>query len=231
MTGAAVMAAEAALFTGAGLVSVATRDPIAIVTRRPEIMARQVEDAGELGKLMTRASVVVLGPGLGMDDWGRTLLAEALTGALPLVVDADGLNLIAEMPLFRDDWILTPHPGEAARLLGDKAIQMDRPAAVQALIDKFGGTVLLKGAGTLIGSRDEMSLCPYGNPGMSVAGMGDVLSGVIAALVAQGLAPLQAARLGAVVHSLAADYLVDRQGERGLLATELLPEIRRLVNP
>ncbi len=231
MTGAAVMAAEAALFAGAGLVSVATRDPIAIVTRRPEIMARQVEDAGELRKLMTRASVVVLGPGLGIDDWGRALLAEALTGSLPLVVDADGLNLIAEMPLSRDDWILTPHPGEAARLLGEKAIQMNRPAAVRALIDKFGGTVLLKGAGTLIGSRDEMSLCPYGNPGMSVAGMGDVLSGVIAALVAQGLAPLQAARLGAVVHSLAADYLVDRQGERGLLATELLPEIRRLVNP
>lgn len=159
------------------------------------------------------------------------MCTEALTGSQPLVVDADGLNLLATAPLKRDDWVLTPHPGEAARLLEGAPVQPDRPAAVRLLVEKYGGTVLLKGAGTLIGCEESLTLCPYGNPGMSVAGMGDVLSGVIASLIAQGYPLPQAARLGAVIHSLAADYLADRQGERGLLATEMLPEIRRLVNP
>ena len=131
----------------------------------------------------------------------------------------------------RVDWVLTPHPGEASRLLRRRDIQADRPTVARELVQKFGGTILLKGAGTLVATDDELFLCPLGNPGMSVGGMGDVLGGVIAALIAQGLAPSEATSLAAVVHSLAADYLVDRQGERGLLATELLPVIRRLVNP
>ena len=107
---------------------------------------------------------------------------------------------------------------------------MDRLASVQQLQEKYGGVCLLKGAGTLIASRHDVRLCPYGNPGMSVAGMGDVLSGIIGGLVAQGLAIVDAACLGAIVHSLAADNIAARQGEGGLLATQLLPEIRRLLN-
>ena len=231
MVGAAIMAAEAALYTGAGLVTVATRNAAAIVARRPELMVLEVEAAEDLTALVTRATVVVIGPGLGLSGWSRDMCTEALTGSQPLVVDADGLNLLATAPLKRDDWVLTPHPGEAARLLEGAPVQPDRPAAVRLLVEKYGGTVLLKGAGTLIGCEESLTLCPYGNPGMSVAGMGDVLSGVIASLIAQGYPLPQAARLGAVIHSLAADYLADRQGERGLLATEMLPEIRRLVNP
>jgi NAD(P)H-hydrate epimerase len=101
---------------------------------------------------------------------------------------------------------------------------------VKQLQERYGGVCLLKGAGTLIASRHDVWLCPYGNPGMSVAGMGDVLSGIIGGLVAQGLDMDNAAGLGAIVHSLAADNIVARQGERGLLATELLPEIRKLLN-
>ncbi len=154
---------------------------------------------------------------------------------LPLVLDADGLNLLAQSPFSRSNWILTPHPGEASRLLAAPAalkppVQADRLAAVQALQSRYQGTVLLKGAGTLIANAAGTQLCPYGNPGMSVAGMGDLLSGTIGGLLAQGLGQLEAACLGAVVHALAADCVVASQGERGLLASELLPEIRRLIN-
>ena len=231
MTGAVMMAAEAALFAGAGLVSVATRDVSAILARRPEIMAREVHDVDVLRELISRATVVLLGPGLGIGEWGRALFDEVLSGTIPLVIDADGLNLLAQIPQKRVDWVLTPHPGEASRLLRRRDIQADRPTVARELVQKFGGTILLKGAGTLVATDDELFLCPLGNPGMSVGGMGDVLGGVIAGLIAQGLALSEATSLAAVVHSLAADYLVDRQGERGLLATELLPVIRRLVNP
>ena len=149
-----------------------------------------------------------------------------------MIVDADGLNRLSRMSsqsTRRDNWILTPHPGEARRLLG-KEVQMDRLASVKQLQQKYGGVCLLKGAGTLIAGHHEVWLCPYGNPGMSAAGMGDVLSGIIGGLVAQGLDMNDAACLGAIVHSLAADNIAARQGELGLLATQLLPEVRKLLN-
>ena len=110
-------------------------------------------------------------------------------------------------------------------------MQTDRIGAVRKIQKEYGGVVLLKGAGTLIASEDSLSLCPYGNPGMSVAGMGDLLTGIIGGLMAQGISSYDATCLGAVIHSLAADQLVEAQGERGMLATELLPVIRQLVNP
>ena len=237
MAGAALLASEAALYSGAGMVSVATRteNTTAIISRCPEVMARGTDAPEELEKLLARASVLVLGPGLGHSEWSQSVFERALASDLPVVLDADGLNLLAESPRRRENWILTPHPGEAGRLMDArektaKPVQEDRYAAVTAMQTAYGGCVLLKGAGTLIATADQIHLCPYGNPGMSVAGMGDLLAGTIGGLLAQGLDISEASKLGATIHSLAADQVVECQGERGLLATELLPVIRKLVN-
>ncbi len=232
MPGAVIMTAEAAIQSGAGMVTVATHPEniTPLIARRPEVMARGVTSIDALAPLLSRATVVVLGPGLGKSEWSQMLFNAVMGSDMPLLVDADGLNLLAESPIHRDNWVLTPHPGEAGRLLGRK-VQDDRHSAVRDLQTRYGGVALLKGAGTLIADGQGIGLCPYGNPGMSVAGMGDVLSGIIGGLMAQGLLPMDAAQLGAVVHALAADNLTGNQGERGLLATELIPEVRRLLNP
>jgi NAD(P)H-hydrate epimerase len=235
MAGAARMAGEAAARCGAGLISVATRAEHAAVQAavRPEVMFRGVENLSELGLLMARATVVAVGPGLGQGDWGQSLLEFVLDSDLPLVVDADALNLLAGRPLRRDNWILTPHPGEAARLLQATSAQIeaDRFTAVSELAIRYGGVCVLKGAGTLIASETSgLVVCTAGNPGMASGGMGDVLTGIIAALLAQGLPLPQAARTGVYLHGRAGD-LAAAQGERGLLATDLLPFLRGLVNP
>lgn len=230
MGGAIMMASESAIMTGAGLVSVATHPShvASLLARRPEVMPRGVRNKDELVSLFERCTVIVLGPGLGRDDYARMLFEAALETDKPVVLDADGLNLLSENPVRRENWILTPHPGEAGRLL-DRQVQEDRLSAVMELQQKFGGVALLKGAGTLIADGEQVSLVPYGNPGMAVAGMGDVLSGVIGSLLAQTGKPEFSTRLGAVVHSLAADNVAADQGERGLLATELVPEMRGLL--
>jgi NAD(P)H-hydrate epimerase len=183
--------------------------------------------------LLARATVVVIGPGLGTDRWAMGLLDAALNCPLPLVVDADALNLLASEPLPRGNWILTPHPGEAARLLGQTsaAIQADRFGAIRALQQRYGGTCVLKGAGSLVlpGTAAVPAVCMEGNPGMASGGMGDVLSGVIGGLAAQGLPLPEAACLGVVLHARAADRAA-AEGERGMLATDLLPHLRALVN-
>jgi NAD(P)H-hydrate epimerase len=235
MGGAARMAAEAAARVGAGLTSVATRAPHlpAITAGRPELMVSAVEDPGELEPLLNRATVIAIGPGLGRGAWSRALLSRVLESDRALVLDADALSLLAEEPLRREDWILTPHPGEAARLLGVKVaeVQADRYSAVAALRERYGGTCVLKGAGTLIHDAGPTGVCAAGNPGMASGGMGDVLTGVIAGLRAQGLERGQAARVGVCLHASAADRAAAQGGERGLLATDLCPELRRLVNP
>ena len=236
MSGAARMAAEGAARVGAGLVSVATRAAHAsmISSTRPELMCHGIEEAEALMPLLHRASVVAIGPGLGQGEWGRAMLACILESHLPLVLDADALNLLAVEPLRHDKWVLTPHPGEAARLLGCTAadIQQDRFSAVASLEASYGGITVLKGCGTLVlGGDGETSLCSEGNPGMAVGGMGDVLTGVIAALIAQGLGLREAARLGVVIHAAAADSAVVHDGERGLMASDLFSHLRRLANP
>jgi len=234
--GAARLAAEAAARCGAGLVTVATRaaHAIPLLATRPELMARGVESTDELGPLLERASVVALGPGLGRAEWGRALAAAVLARPLPRVVDADGLqHLIAEGDGHADQ-VLTPHPGEAARLLGVSSaeVQADRFAAAARLRERFGGVVVLKGAGTLVqGGDGPVGVCDRGNPGMATGGMGDVLTGIVAAFRAQGLSAWDAARLGVCLHAQAADLAVRDGGERGLLATDLLGPLRRLVNP
>jgi len=235
MSGAVQMAAEAAARSGAGLVTVATRESHAgvITAARPELMCHGVERPEQLKPLMDKASVVAVGPGLGQERWGRSMLASVLESHLPLVLDADALNLLAEEPFRHDKWVLTPHPGEAARMLGCRVteIQEDRFSAMASLEASYGGIVALKGCGSLVlGGDGEVALCSQGNPGMASGGMGDVLTGIIAGLIAQGFGLQDAARLGVVLHAAAGDAAAEA-GERGMLATDLLPYLRRLVNP
>lgn len=234
MGGAVRLAAEAALRCGAGLVSVATRAEYisGMLAGLPEAMVKSVEAPEDLAPLLAQASVVAIGPGLGQGVWGQSLLQQALESPLPLVVDADALNLLAAAPKKRADWILTPHPGEAARLWGTDtaAVQHDRYAAVEQLSRRFGAVTVLKGSGSLIAAPGQTTaVCTAGNPGMAAPGMGDVLTGVIAALAAQGLPLAEAARMGVYVHASAGD-LAARQGERGLMARDLMEPLRRLVN-
>lgn len=244
MGGAIRLAAEAAARTGAGLTRCLTRPEhvTAVLAARPELMTHGVSDpvteSEQNQRLFARADILAIGPGLGQGDWGQTLLTQALDAQQPLVVDADGLNGLAQMAksagrvLVRDDWVLTPHPGEAARLLDIAVgeIEADRFAAVIALAQRFGGVAVLKGAGTLISDGAQVYLCDRGNPGMASGGMGDVLTGVIAGLWAQGLNALDAACLGVDVHARAADNAA-MSGERGLLAGDVVAALREVVNP
>ena len=150
-----------------------------------------------------------------------------------MIVDADALNHLALHPQKRNNWVLTPHPGEAARLLQCSAsdIQSDRFAAVQEVQHRYGGVVLLKGSGTLIFDGRQMAICTEGNPGMASGGMGDVLSGIIAALLGQGLSLFDAACCGAVLHGKAADMIAEQHGERGMLASDLFFWLPKLANP
>lgn len=235
-TGGAVrMAAEAALRTGAGLVSVATREEnvLAMNAARPELMAHGVNGPQALEPMLEKASVLALGPGLGQAAWGHALWTTALDADVPTVLDADGLNLLqAEPRQLPSKVVLTPHPGEAARLLGvsTKDIQADRFAAGRELAKRYRAVVVLKGNGSLIVSpKGEVAVCPWGNPGMASGGMGDTLTGIVAGLLAQGCDPYEAACLGVGLHARAADVAA-RAGERGLLAGDLLEPLRRLVN-
>jgi NAD(P)H-hydrate epimerase len=234
MPGAARLAGEAALRAGAGLVTVAVHpDNAAVVAARAELMCIPTGGAGDLAPALERATLLAIGPGLGRSEWARELLAAALESGRPAVVDADALNLIAESPRCSDRWVLTPHPGEAARLLGMSSddVQGDRLAALRALQGRYGGTVVLKGSGSLVLSPGELPrLCDRGNPGMATAGMGDVLTGVIAGIAAQCDDLAAAARAGVFVHAQAGD-LAARRGERGLVAGDVLEQVRACVNP
>ncbi len=238
MAGAVLMAAEVCARTGAGLVSVATlpEHVPAIVSRRPEIMAHGVTSIHDIDALLGAATIVVVGPGLGKNPWAEQMLYRASASGLPMVVDADALNILSEGRVVRSpfpgQWILTPHPGEAARLLGVSVgeIGADRFAAAQKLQKQYGATVILKGAGTIIACEDRLSLCSYGNPGMASGGMGDVLSGLMGSLLAQGFSSGNAAKLAVALHSRAADIEVQKNGMRGLLASDLTAVIRQLIN-
>ena len=233
--GAARLAGEAALRVGAGLVSIAAHPETAgmLGMNRPELMVHAVSDPAELEPLLTRATTVVLGPGLGRDDWAAGLYARALQATGPLILDADGLNLLAERPDRRGHWLLTPHPGEAGRLLGwaTERVEANRLEALNELGLRFGADILLKGAGTLLGSAERQpEIIPAGNPGMASGGMGDVLSGIVGGLCAQGLKLEAAARFGVLLHGAAGDLAAAEAGERGLLASDLFPWIRQLLN-
>ena len=235
MAGAVCLAASAALRVGAGRVSVVTRAShvSSVIAVQAELMVHGLEHAADLPDLLERVDVVLIGPGLGQKKWGQSMLKGLLqTWHGPLVMDADALNQLALQPQKRGQWILTPHPGEAGRLLGlsTSRVQADREQAVVALVERFAGVSVLKGAGSLVaGGGMALSYCPHGNPGMATAGMGDVLAGIIAALLAQGLSLRAAANTGVYIHALAGDRAAI-MGERGMLAGDVLLELRALVN-
>lgn len=233
--GAIRMAAEAALRSGAGLVRVLTHIEHVgpLLTARPELMVQPLSDEG-LQQALDWADVLVIGPGLGQGEWGRNALKILQASDKPALWDADALNLLALNPEKRQNRVITPHPGEAARLLGCRTaeIESDRLLAVRNLVTHYGGVAVLKGAGTLIADdQGQMAIADVGNAGMASGGMGDVLSGIIGGLLGQKLSLYDAACAGCVAHGAAADRVAARQGIRGMLASDLLPEIPYYVNP
>ena len=235
MSGAVRLCGEAALQTGAGLVSIATHPShhAIVASGRPELMCHAVHTADDLAPLVARATVIAIGPGLGRVEWSQTMFDAVMQSDLPMVIDADALNILSESEVRKPDWILTPHPGEAARLLARKTvdIQGDRRGSLKDLAEKYGGTPVLKGAGSLIAAIDgPVWLCSAGNPGMAAPGMGDVLTGIVAALRAQGLSAELAAVAGVEIHARAGDAAA-ASGQRGLMASDLLQELRAWVNP
>ncbi|WP_461535789.1 NAD(P)H-hydrate dehydratase [Spongorhabdus nitratireducens] len=239
MAGAAVMAAEAGLAIGAGKVTVGTQPEHTTIfnIRCPEIMAYGLDQQLDpLDKLLADKQALVVGPGLDKTDWSLQVLTKALATEIPMVLDADALNLIAEQPeLIRNSTaprVLTPHSGEAARLLKCTAaeVEADRIGAVREMKERYGSCVILKGAGSLVTGPSGIRLCCHGNPGMAVAGMGDVLSGIVGSLLAQGLEPEQAAGVAVWLHAMAGDECAAASGERGMRATDLVPYARKLIN-
>ncbi|KEA54199.1 carbohydrate kinase [Mangrovibacter sp. MFB070] len=232
--GAIRMAGEAALRAGAGLVRVLTRpeNATALLTARPELMVQALTPES-LDESLRWADVVVIGPGLGQQDWGRDAFERVKHSAKPMLWDADALNLLAINPITGDNRVMTPHPGEAARLLGCSVaeIESDRLLSARRLVEQYGGCVVLKGAGTVIATAGRQAIIDVGNPGMASGGMGDVLSGIIGALLAQHLPLFDAACAGCVAHGAAADSLAARYGTRGMLAMDLLSALYSFVNP
>lgn len=239
MGGAVRLCGEAALRTGAGLVSVATRreHAYAITGVCPELMCHGVQEGdieSILIPLFKKATVVVLGVGLGQAVWGQHLFQCVLkhwNG--DLILDGDGLNLLAKQKVVRQNWILTPHPGEASRLLGESIdfIQQNRLDALQQLQKQYQGVMVLKGADTLIlGQSGAVAECVAGYAAMATAGMGDVLAGMIAGLVAQKVSPESAAQLGVCAHVAAAKLASIDGQERGLVATDLFRTIVQCLN-
>ncbi len=251
MPGAVRLAGEAALRAGAGRVTVWTRGAHvgAVVAGCPELMVREAGSACGLRERLAAADAIVCGPGLGRWTWSREVLADALAAAgdRPLVLDADALALLPVVAAGRalpPCTVLTPHPGEAARLLGITVaqVQADRVAAVRCLADRWQATVVLKGAGTLIAGPGEVApvVCERGNPGMGTAGLGDVLAGVCGALLAQDrcdpawafgpAARTALVALAVLAHACAGDLAATVGGERGLIATDLFAPLRLLMN-
>lgn len=236
MTGAIRLAGEAAMRVGAGSVKLVSRPELAAFLNlaRPELICVGVSDWHEMEAHLETARAVAIGPGLGQSPWAQDLFQQTMQARHPLVIDADGLNILAKTPCRNDRWILTPHPGEAGRLLGCSTaeVQQDRVMAILKLQERYGGSVILKGARTLIltESGADIFVCEQGNSGMATAGMGDVLTGVIVGLLAQGLARSDAACLGVHLHACAGD-MAAKGGERGMIASDLFTFLRQLVNP
>ncbi len=235
MPGAAAMTGMAALRMGAGAVKLATwpEHQNAYLALCPELMVEAIDKADSLEPLLDWATALAIGPGLGLSEWAASLLAKAVVRQIPMVVDASALRLLASMKIRSDHWILTPHPGEAQDLLQSSAkdIQASRFEAVQQLQQKYGGVVILKGAGSLIQSPDSIPyVCSSGNPGMATAGMGDILTGMIAGLLAQGFPAFESSLTAVWMHGRAADKQARETGQYGMMASDLLAWLPLLMN-
>lgn len=232
--GAIRMAGEAALRAGAGLVRVLTREENIgpLLTARPELMVQALsEETLRLG--CEWADVIAIGPGLGQAAWGHEALRGLAAMNKPMLWDADALNILAIAPDTRHNRVITPHPGEAARLLKCSVaeIESDRLLSAQRLVKQYGGVAILKGAGTVVADKQRLALIDTGNAGMGSGGMGDVLTGITAALLAQKLSLWDAACAASVAHGAAADRLAAHTGTRGMLATDLFSTLHFFVNP
>lgn len=242
MGGALLLAARSALLQGCGRVFASFIDPAApsIDIHTPELMFRPLDALWN-----APLTALAIGPGLGLSELAKSALSACIASPLPLVLDADALNLLAEHPVLLSHakrrtapTVMTPHPAEAARLLNGStdAVQHDRQGACAELVNKTGATVVLKGAQSVIGHQStqqtiELWMNPTGNPGMATAGMGDVLTGMICALLAQGVPSDQAALAGAYLHGLAADEGVEQGlGPIGLTASEVAAQARLVRN-
>ena len=224
MGGAVLLAGESALRTGCGLVSILTRPEhrAPILARMPELMVRGVSEGDDISDLLDACTVVAAGPGLGREPWGEQLLDQALAAAKPMVIDADGLNLLASRDFGAPaDSVMTPHPGEAARLLGSAV--NDRPSAARDISGRFGNVVVLKGAGTLVAEAgDLVGICTAGNPGLATAGSGDVLTGIIAGLLAQGYDIRSGAEAGVSLHAAAGDLAASGLAPQPIVASDII---------
>ena len=235
MAGAALMAADAACRVGAGLIYAATRPEHVPgwLAHRPEIMVKGLDITQQVEAMLEPVNVIVIGPGLGQQAWGQQLFQKALLVDKPMIIDADALNLLAQKEIApRDNWVLTPHSGEAARLLGCtvEEVEQDRFAAVSLLQKKYGGTIILKGAGTLIASPTSLYLVNSGNPGMASGGMGDVLSGILGGLLAQKeILNSAVAPIAVALHGEAANLASEVMGEYSLLASDVINAIPELL--
>ncbi|WP_241579349.1 NAD(P)H-hydrate dehydratase [Rosenbergiella nectarea] len=232
--GAIRLSGEAALRSGAGLVRVLTHPSniVPLLAARPELMVAELTPQS-LNEALDWADIVAIGPGLGQSDWAKNALEDVKLSKKTMVWDADALNLLAIDPDKRQNRVLTPHPGEAARLLGISVaeVEADRLAAAHLLVQRFGGVAVLKGSGTIITDGSATSIAYVGNPGMASGGMGDVLTGVVTALLGQGLEPFEAACAAVVAHGHAADLVANDHGMRGMLALDVIEKLRISVNP
>lgn len=234
-SGAVCLAGESALRAGAGLVSVVVApESVPLLARGPvELMCYGLAHTAALAPLIEKSTTLVLGPGLSQNSWGKQFFEAAIACQLPKIVDADGLNWLAQNPQKQENWILTPHPGEAARLLGisPQAVEQDRIKAIKQLKQQYGGVIVLKGSDTLIiDEADNLFMQKGGFAILATGGTGDVLAGLIGGLVAQGASLSHAAQIGVCVHANAG-RLEQTMGNRGMLASELLLPIRMLLNP
>ncbi|MXP51333.1 bifunctional ADP-dependent NAD(P)H-hydrate dehydratase/NAD(P)H-hydrate epimerase [Pantoea sp. SoEX] len=236
MVGAIFMTSEAALRTGSGLVKLLTYQAniLPIITARPEIMIDDITKDSVLKKSLSWADVIVIGPGLGNKDLAIDILRKISISNKPMLWDADALGFLATINNKKNNRIITPHPGEASVLLNSNIneIENDRLYAAKNLVNKYGGVIVLKGAGTIIADeKGNIAIADVGNAGMGSGGMGDVLSGIIASLAGQGFTLFNAACTGCVVHGAAADELTNNFGKRGLLATDLFKILWKFINP
>ena len=242
--GAGLLSSRAAVYSGAGLTSLVTRPEhvIASLVSCPEVMVKGVDSGQDLEEHLVKPNVIAIGPGLGQSAWSEQMVQrvfwEAEKRDISVIMDADALNLLTTLKLSSNlpkKLILTPHPGEASRLLNTTVteIESDRFSAAAKIQKKFNATVILKGSGTIICNQSsgtqKWGICGSGNPGMATGGMGDVLTGIIAGILAQGLTLKDAAEAGVDLHAKAADQASLEFGEAGLTSSDIINELRYLL--
>lgn len=239
--GAALLSSKAAIKIGAGLVSLATRSEHlqAALSFAPEVMTKPVDSGQSLENYLDFPTVICLGPGLGRDYWSEQMIYKSLENSqknkTPILIDADGLNLLPEfskkLPLPKKI-VLTPHLGEAARLLNTSVekVKKNKVSAAKRISNKYNSVVVLKSHETLICKEDKIYICDKGNPGMATAGMGDVLSGMISGLIAQKLSLFEAACLGVDLHARAGDIYSKKNNQQSLLPTDIIDLFARVIN-